>query len=64
MASHKRKRPRNRPAGCKMRKDWKVNGVRTESTRGEKYSDHVRRTVATKAAKEALLSLTNPSSIH
>lgn len=26
---HKRKRPRNRRAGCKMCKYWKVNGANT-----------------------------------
>ena len=40
---HKRHRPRNRRAGCKMCKRWKVNGVRTEAYEGEKFSDHRRR---------------------
>lgn len=44
---HKRGRPRNRRAGCKMCKRWKVNGVRTEAHEGEKFSDHRRRTAAT-----------------
>lgn len=43
MANHKRKRHRNRRAGCKLCKPWKVNGVRTESVGGEKFSDHRRR---------------------
>jgi len=42
---HKRGRPRNRRAGCKLCKPWKVNGFRTERIDGEKFSDH-RRCVA------------------
>ncbi|MFQ6859319.1 MAG: hypothetical protein ACLRO5_01130 [Collinsella sp.] len=44
--NHKRGRARNRRAGCKMCKPWKVNGVRTESACGEKWSDHRRRECA------------------
>ena len=40
---HKRHRPRNSRAGCKL---WKVNGFRTEAREGEKFSDHRRRLVA------------------
>lgn len=40
---HKRGRPRNRRAGCKLCKPWKANGVRTAGPGGEKFSDHVRR---------------------
>lgn len=40
---HKRGRPRNRRAGCKLCKPWKVNGFRTERIDGEKFSDHRRR---------------------
>ena len=43
---HKRGRPRNRRAGCKLCKPWKVNGVRTEGIDGEKFSDHRRRVSA------------------
>lgn len=43
--NHKRKRPRNRRAGCKMCKFWKVNGHRTEKPDGERFSDHRRREV-------------------
>lgn len=42
---HKRGRARNRRAGCKLCKPWKVNGV-GKSNRGElieKYSDFKRR---------------------
>ncbi|MFW2829289.1 hypothetical protein [Sphingomonas sp. ID0503] len=41
---HKRKRPRNARAGCKLCKHWKVNGHRTERRDGERFSDHKRRT--------------------
>jgi hypothetical protein len=44
--NHKRKRPRNARAGCKLCKPWKVNGVRTECSDGEKFSDHRRRVAA------------------
>jgi hypothetical protein len=47
--NHKRKRARNRRAGCKLCKPWKVNGVRTESADGEKFSDHRRRTADAEA---------------
>lgn len=45
--NHKRKRPRNIRAGCKLCKFWKVNGFSTERKDGEKFSDHRRRVVAT-----------------
>lgn len=43
---HKRHRPRNARAGCKMCKRWKVNGFSTAAYEGEKFSDHRRRLVA------------------
>ncbi len=43
---HKRGKARNRRAGCKLCKPWKVNGFRTERRDGEKFSDHRRRVVA------------------
>lgn len=47
MAHHKKgKRVRNRRAGCKMCKPWKVSGFRTERVDGEKFSDHRRRAFA------------------
>lgn len=42
---HKRGRARNRRAGCKHCKRWKVNGVRNERKDGERFSDHRRRTM-------------------
>ena len=48
MAHHKRGRARNRRAGCKMCKPWKVNGVGKGGNLGdlpEKFSDHLRRDV-------------------
>ena len=50
--NHKRKRPRNRRAGCKLCKPWKVNGYRTERREGEKFSDHRRRTSAEREVRE------------
>ena len=40
---HKRGRPHNRRAGCKLCKPWKVNGFRTERIDGETFGDHRRR---------------------
>ncbi len=40
---HKRKRPRNLRAGCKLCKPWKVNGYATHRLGGERFSDHRRR---------------------
>ena len=34
-----------------MCKPWKVNGVRTQSREGEKFSDHRRRVVAREYAR-------------
>lgn len=42
MGNHKRKRPKNRRAGCLMCKPWKVNGVGKGGNLGdlpEKCSD-------------------------
>lgn len=49
--NHKRGRARNRRAGCELCKPWKVNGVRTECTEGEKWSDHKRRECARMGAE-------------
>lgn len=48
---HKRRRPRNRRAGCKLCKPWKVNGFRTERAEGERFSDHRRRVRAGEALR-------------
>lgn len=53
---HKRYRPRNRRAGCKLCKPWKVNGVRTERPDGEKFSDHRRRQAAATEVRDVRLS--------
>ena len=44
--NHKRKRPKNRRAGCLLCKPWKVNGYRTERIDGEKFADDRRRRFA------------------
>ncbi|GEM_PF-1242545 len=41
---HKRRRPSNRRAGCKLCKPWKMNGWPTAARGGEKHADHTRRT--------------------
>ena len=40
---HKKKRPINRRAGCKLCRPWKINGVPTKNPEGERFSDHRRR---------------------
>jgi hypothetical protein len=52
--NHKRKRCRNRRAGCKLCKYWKVNGFSTASLDGEKFSDHKRRLTATEEIKKEI----------
>lgn len=49
---HKRGRHRNRRAGCKCCKPWKINGHKTERKDGERFSDHRRR----EAARSAVLT--------
>jgi hypothetical protein len=55
---HKRKRARNRRAGCKMCKPWKVNGFATEREDGEKFTDHKRRMFATEDVSQYLIAST------
>jgi len=43
MAHHKRKRPANRRAGCKLCKPWKINGISVEMPGGESHSNQKRR---------------------
>lgn len=38
--NHKRGRPKNRRAGCRL---WKANGHRTARADGERFGDHRRR---------------------
>lgn len=49
--NHKRGRARNRRAGCKLCKPWKVNGMPTEGREGEAWSDHKRRESARREAE-------------
>jgi hypothetical protein len=44
--NHKRKRPKNRRAGCLMCKSWKANGVGKTGIKWERFSDHKRRIFA------------------
>jgi len=46
MANHKKKRPANRRAHCKLCKYWKINGICRESAEFEKFADHKRRIFA------------------
>lgn len=55
--NHKRGRARNRRAGCKMCKPWKVNGHRTERADGERFSDHRRRAGVAAEARDHIQGL-------
>lgn len=44
--NHKKKRPANRRAGCKLCKPWKSNGWPTARLEGESFSNHRRRVAA------------------
>jgi len=46
LAHHKRRRPKNRRAGCLLCKPWKVNGFGKRRLGAEPFSDHRRRLVA------------------
>ena len=61
--NHKRGRPRNRRAGCKLCKPWKVNGYRTQRLDGEKFSDHRRRIAAEDEVRNVLQRENQPQSI-
>jgi len=54
MAHHKRRRPKNRRAGCLLCKPWKVNGFSQSRLDGERFSDHRRRTIADRERRAAL----------
>lgn len=45
----KRGKPKNARAGCLMCKNWKVNGVPTESKEGESWNVHKQRVFARQA---------------
>lgn len=51
--NHKRKRPKNRRAGCLLCKPWKANGVAVTTKEGEKLSDHRRRSAAESELRQA-----------
>jgi len=53
MANHKRKRPKNRRAGCLLCKPWKVNGFAKSRVDAEQFSDHRRRFFAERAVRLA-----------
>ncbi len=53
MAHHKRKRPKNRRAGCLLCKPWKVNGFAKDRVDAEPFSDHRRRVFADREQREA-----------
>jgi hypothetical protein len=60
VAHHKRRRPRNRRAGCLMCKYWKVNGFRTERKEGEAFSAYRQRLFARREIAEALHERISP----
>lgn len=46
MAHHRRRRAKNRRAGCLLCKPWKMNGYAVTRAGGERWSDHRRRLTA------------------
>jgi hypothetical protein len=57
MAHHKRKRPKNRRAGCLLCKPWKMNGFAKGRVDAESLSDHRRRFDAEGQLKEARVEM-------
>ncbi len=57
MPHFKRRRPKNRRAGCLMRKPWKVNGFGKRRPGSERFSDHRRRRGAELDLAEELAEL-------
>ncbi|TAJ77462.1 hypothetical protein EPO44_20755 [bacterium] len=53
MAHHKRKRPKNRRAGCLLCKPWKMNGFAKDRPDAESFSDHRRRRFAGQEVEQA-----------
>ena len=53
VANHKRKRPKNRRAGCLLCKRWKVKGFAIARIDAEQFSDHRRRFFADHSVREA-----------
>lgn len=53
MANHKRKRPKNRRAGCLLCKPWKMNGFAKDKGDSESFSDHRRRYYADRELRRA-----------
>lgn len=52
MANHKRKRPKNRRAGCLLCKPWKMNGFAKDKADAESFSDHRRRHYADRELRQ------------
>ena len=48
--NHKRKRAKNRRAGCLLCKYWKINGYAKHKAGRERFSDHKRREFARREA--------------
>jgi hypothetical protein len=60
MAHHKRKRPKNRRAGCLLCKPWKMNGFAKGSVDAESLSDHRRRVDAEGQLAEPRVKIFHP----
>ena len=54
MTHHKRRRPKNRRAGCLLCKPWKVNGFSRARIEGEQFGSHRRRLFAEREVREGL----------
>ena len=52
MANHKRRRPKNRRAGCLFCKPWKMNGFSRSRREAEGFGSHRRRAAAERDLRE------------
>ncbi len=52
MANFKRRRPKNRRAGCLLCKPWKMNGFARTRRDGERFGSHRARSGAEAAIRE------------
>jgi len=58
MAHHKRRRPKNRRAGCLLCKPWKMNGFAKGRLDAESFSDYRRRCSAGLEIEQARREIT------
>jgi hypothetical protein len=60
MAHHKRKRPKDRRAGCLLCKPWKMKGFGKGRADAEQFSAHRRRYFADREVEQAQRGVSDP----